>query len=121
MASHTTTFPGRTAASPPARHGANDDPRPMSVTSEQGDGHALISVIYHALQEAATCKIYAQDARRIGNERLAAFFEACREEHNRRAVLGRRLVAADFVELDEPIEVEEEIEVLMDDGERLQD
>lgn len=34
----------------------------------------LVSVLYHALQGADTCSVYALDAEAAGDERLAAFF-----------------------------------------------
>ena len=34
----------------------------------------LVSVLYHALQGADTCNVYALDAEAAGDERLAAFF-----------------------------------------------
>ncbi len=34
----------------------------------------LVSVLYHALQGADTCNVYALDAETAGDERLAAFF-----------------------------------------------
>jgi hypothetical protein len=69
----------------------------------------LISVVYHALQGAETCEQYADDARGAGNEELTRFFEDCRDEQNRRALEGRRLLAAEFRDL------EDEVEAIIDD------
>jgi hypothetical protein len=41
----------------------------------------------------------------------ARFFEECRDEQNRRALEGRRLLAAEFRD------IEDEVEAMVDDGE----
>lgn len=44
------------------------------ITGTRDEQYGLISVLYHALQGAETCDIYALDAEAAGDERLAAFF-----------------------------------------------
>jgi hypothetical protein len=77
--------------------------------SERDDTYGLISIIYHALQGAETCNQYVEDARRAGNDELVNFFEQARDEQNRRALLGRRLLAGELQD------VEEEVDELLDD------
>ena len=79
--------------------------------AERDDTYGLISVIYHSLQGAETCTRYVEDARRAGNGELTTFFEQCRDEQNRRALLGRRLLA------DELADLEEEVDDLISDEE----
>lgn len=83
------------------RPGAGSVARPSGATVERDDTYGLISVIYHSLQGAETCGQYLEDARRTKNEELMAFFEASREEQNRRALRGRRLLAAQLEGLDD--------------------
>jgi hypothetical protein len=80
-----------------------------STTGESDDTYGLISVIYHALQGAETCGKYIEDARRAGNQELLDFFEEAREEQNRRALLGRRLLAAELED------VEGEVDEMLED------
>jgi hypothetical protein len=93
----------KTAGAPPAkrRPGAGSSARPSGATIERDDTYGLISVIYHALQGADTVSQYLEDARRAGSDELMAFFDDCRKEHNRRALLGRRLLAARIEGLDD--------------------
>jgi hypothetical protein len=81
-----------------------DVSRASQSTSERDETYGLISVIYHALQGAETCEQYVKDARTARNEELASFFEACRDEQNRRALEGRRLLAAEFRDLEDEVE-----------------
>jgi hypothetical protein len=93
----------KTAGASPAkrRPGAGSIARPSGATIERDDTYGLISVIYHALQGADTVSQYLEDARRAGSHELMAFFDACREEHNQRALQGRRLLAARIEGLDD--------------------
>ena len=43
-------------------------------TGTSNPTYNLVSVLYHALQGADTCNVYALDAEAAGDERLAAFF-----------------------------------------------
>jgi hypothetical protein len=97
------TSKGKTAGAAPARRrpGAGSAARPSGATIERDDTYDLISVIYHALQGADTVSQYLEDARRTGSHELVAFFEECRTEHNRRALRGRRLLAARLEGLDD--------------------
>jgi hypothetical protein len=85
--------------------------RPAQGAAERDDTYGLISVIYHCLQGAETCTQYIEDAQRAGNDELASFFEEWRNEQNRRALLGRRLLA------DELSDLEAEVDDMMDDDE----
>ena len=44
------------------------------TTGPRDEHYDLVSVLYHALQGADTCNVYALDAEAAGDERLAAFF-----------------------------------------------
>ena len=44
------------------------------TTGTRDEHYDLVSVLYHALQGADTCNVYALDAEAAGDERLAAFF-----------------------------------------------
>ena len=83
------------------RPGTGSRARPSGATIERDDTYGLISVIYHALQGADTVDQYLEDARRTGSQELMAFFDDCRKEHNQRALLGRRLLAARLEGLDD--------------------
>ena len=84
--------------------------RAAAGAAERDDTFGLISVIYHSLQGAETGTQYIEDARRAGNTELVTFFEEWRSEQNRRALLGRRLLA------DELADVEEEVDEMLDDN-----
>jgi hypothetical protein len=87
-----------------ARREAGQRSAPARGAAERDDTYGLISVIYHALQGAETCTQYIEDARRAGKEDLAGFFEECRDEQNRRALLGRRLLADELADLEEEVD-----------------
>jgi len=91
-----------------ARRETGQRTAPARGAAERDDTYGLISVIYHSLQGAETCTQYVEDARRAGNDELAAFFQECRDEQNRRALLGRRMLANELADLEE--EVDEIIE-----------
>src|ERR671921_2409234 len=55
------------------RGGAFMDPGEQT-TGTRDEHYDLVSVLYHALQGADTCNVYALDAEAAGDERLAAFF-----------------------------------------------
>ena len=44
------------------------------TTGTRDEHYDLVSVLYHALQGADTCNVYALDAEAAGDERLTAFF-----------------------------------------------
>jgi hypothetical protein len=44
------------------------------TTGTRDEHYDLVSVLYHALQGADTCNVYALDAEAAGDERLATFF-----------------------------------------------
>jgi hypothetical protein len=107
MATQQTTSRGGKKASPRGSQRGDTGrsaPRASRATSERDETYGLISVIYHALQGAETCEKYADDARAASNDELMRFFEECRDEQNRRALEARRLLAAEFRDLDDEIE-----------------
>jgi hypothetical protein len=53
------------------------------------------------LQGAETSNPSIEDARRAGNDELVHFFEECREEQNRRVLLGRHLLATKLADMEE--------------------
>ena len=50
------------------------------ITGTTDEQYDLISVLYHALEGAATCEVYIQDAEEAGDNELTQFFEELREE-----------------------------------------
>jgi hypothetical protein len=64
-----------------------------SGTPERDELYGLISVLYHALQGSQTYQQYTRDAESGGDDELASFFEACREEENQRATQAKQLLA----------------------------
>jgi hypothetical protein len=48
--------------------------RDERTTGTRDEHYDLISVLYHALHGAENCGIYAEDAKAVGDERLADFF-----------------------------------------------
>src|SRR5215210_4906163 len=44
------------------------------TTGTRDEHYDLVSVLYHALQGADTCNVYALDAEAAGDDRLATFF-----------------------------------------------
>jgi hypothetical protein len=111
MATQQTTSRNSKNTSPRSsqRGDARNAARASEATPERDETYGLISVVYHALQGAETCEQYANDARRASNEELTRFFEDCRDEQNRRALEGRRLLAAEFRDL------EDEVDAMVDD------
>ena len=51
------------------------------TTGTRDEQFNLISVLYHALQEADTLEVYVFDAETSGDERLAAFFREVQAMH----------------------------------------
>lgn len=78
--------------------------RAAAGAAERDDTYGLISVIYHCLQGAETGSQYIEDARRAGNAELVSFFEEWQSEQNRRALLGRRLLADELADLEEEVD-----------------
>ncbi len=55
------------------------------TTGTRDEHYNLVSVLYHALQGADTCNVYALDAEAAGDERLAAFFREAQATYRRLA------------------------------------
>jgi hypothetical protein len=53
----------------------------------------LVSVLYHALEGAAICGRYMDDAERAGEHDVAQFFHDVSEGHKQRAERAKRLLA----------------------------
>jgi hypothetical protein len=51
-------------------------------------------VLYHALQGGETSQLYIDDARKAGDDELAAFFEQVQTEDRNRAERGKQLLAS---------------------------
>ncbi len=66
---------------------------PEANTGTPDTTYNLISVIYHALQGAQTYEQYINDAVQQGDEGLAQFFRAARDESTNRADVGKQLLA----------------------------
>lgn len=59
-------------------------------TGADNQQYDLISVLYHALEGAATCEQYIQDAQ--GDEEITSFFQEVQEEYRRRAERAKSLL-----------------------------
>jgi hypothetical protein len=53
----------------------------------------LVSVLYHALEEAQTCAGYIQDAEQDGNANLAQFFQETQQQATTRAERARQILS----------------------------
>jgi hypothetical protein len=53
----------------------------------------LVSILYHALEEAQTCAGYIQDAEQSGNQDLVQFFQETRQQATTRAERVRQLLS----------------------------
>ena len=53
----------------------------------------LVSVLYHALEEAQTSSAYIQDAQQAGDQQLAQFFQTVQQTANQRAQQAQQLLA----------------------------
>lgn len=65
------------------------EPRQTFMSNSHYD---LISLLYHALQEAQNCSVYARDAEQEGQQELAQFFRTTQQEANRRALHVQHLL-----------------------------
>lgn len=61
-------------------------------TALADDHFDLISVLYHALEGAATYEIYIQDAEEVGDEELVDFFQQLYDENCQRAERAKQLL-----------------------------
>jgi hypothetical protein len=52
----------------------------------------LISVVYHASQGVETCRQYASDANKEGDQDAATFFEEIRDQYAKFVVKGKDLL-----------------------------
>ena len=59
------------------------------ATGTRDDTYDVISVVYHALQGAENCEIYADDAE---NEQLRSFFQQAFEQQRRLAEQGKQVL-----------------------------
>ena len=59
------------------------------TTGTRDDTYDVISVVYHALQGAENCEIYAEDAE---DERLRSFFQQACDQQRRLADEGKRVL-----------------------------
>ena len=53
----------------------------------------LVSVLYHALEEAQTSSAYIQDAQQSGNQQLVQFFQSVQQTANQKAQQAQQLLA----------------------------
>lgn len=68
------------------------------ASSEQATGSSdsvydLVSVLYHALEGAATYAGYIQDAEKAGDNELAQFFRDVQQQEQQRAEQAKQLLA----------------------------
>ena len=62
------------------------------ITGTRDEHYNLISVLYHALQGAENCEIYATDAEAAGREELAAFFRDAQATQRQLAEQAKELL-----------------------------
>lgn len=62
------------------------------ITGTRDRHYNLVSVLYHALQEAETCEQYIRDAEREDDREAAEFFRAVQEENRRRSERAKELL-----------------------------
>ena len=62
------------------------------TTGMRDEHYDLVSVLYHALQGAATCDKYANDAEASGEEDLAAFFREAQQTQARLAEQAKAML-----------------------------
>jgi len=65
-----------------------------AVMPERDEVYGLVSVIYHALQDAETYAQYARDAESASDDELVEFFRECGAEETTRAERAKELLAA---------------------------
>ena len=65
----------------------------QSSTSVANQHYDLVSVLYHALEGAATYDRYIQDAQQQGDQELTQFFQQVKQEDNNRAQKALQLLA----------------------------
>ena len=53
----------------------------------------LVSVLYHALEEAQTASAYIQDAQQSGDQQLAQFFQSVQQTANQQAQQAQQMLA----------------------------
>jgi len=92
-----------------ARKGEGGAP-PVQQTARD-ELYGLVSVLYHALQGAETDEQYVADAKRAGDDELAAFFIECCERQAALADEAKSLLSERLED-----EVEEEDEETIDDA-----
>jgi hypothetical protein len=64
------------------------------ATGTPDEQYDLVSVLYHALHGGETSQQYIDDARKAGDDELAAFVEQVQVEERNRAERAKRLLAA---------------------------
>ncbi|MBW4556901.1 MAG: hypothetical protein KME59_13315 [Trichormus sp. ATA11-4-KO1] len=62
-------------------------------TGTQDEHFNLISVLYHALQCAACCDKYIEDAEQAGDRELAQFFQQIKEQNQNVAERAKQLLS----------------------------
>lgn len=65
----------------------------IDTTGTPNEQYDLVSVLYHALEGAATYEVYIQDAEEAGDDELVDFFSQLQEEDYQRAERAKQLLA----------------------------
>jgi hypothetical protein len=68
----------------------------MQQSQQTGVSNAyynLVSVLYHALEEAQTASAYIQDAQQSGDQQLAQFFQSVQQTANQKAQQAQQMLA----------------------------
>jgi hypothetical protein len=62
-------------------------------TSMNNTYYNVVSVLYHALEEAQTTAGYIQDAEQSGNQQLAQFFRSVQQNANQQAQQAKQMLS----------------------------
>jgi hypothetical protein len=63
------------------------------ATSTSNTYYNVVSVLYHALEEAQTATGYIQDAEQSGNQDLAQFFRSVQQNANQQAEQAKQMLS----------------------------
>ena len=91
-----------------AQEGGTMEPQDKS-TGTRDEHYNLVSVLYHALQDAENCDTYALDALEAGRDDLATFFREAQVEQIARARRTKELLGIRSISTPQTAEVGTEI------------
>ncbi|HEY9761784.1 MAG TPA: hypothetical protein V6D07_04625 [Trichocoleus sp.] len=65
-----------------------------NTTGTENKQYDIVSILYHALEGAASCDQYIADARKAKDEEVVSFLEQTQEEYRRLAEQAKALLKA---------------------------